>query len=184
MKTTALKLKKENSEKNLLARFDFAVKFAREDDSNEDFLLGELRRVILKKFTPKVQSIFGKKVSIEVGDLEIGSVFGEVLIFGAGIGIYEIIALYPDFINGLQLLKGQLGEILNAAIIENGQQPTRTQVGIAYIAPLPTQTNLPVPPPFYSKFFFWYLLVANIFLTGIITWLVYRALVTVYFGTP
>ncbi len=183
----------ESQDDKTLARYDFVVTFGKryqeEFQKNYDERLGkiidEIHESLSTDFTKFVRELLGDEVSVRIDKLEGGSIVGTItLVLVSALSVYTYISQYHDFIESLELIRNQLYSKITR-VLGRGNNLWDTTISIV-ITKIPYQTQsqaafLQEPAPMYSKAFFWYLFISNILLIITLGFLLYKAVVSVYF---
>lgn len=184
-----------SQESNVLARFDFVVtfgeRFQREfGDEYEQILRQNVRALgndLSTNFDQYVRDTLGNEVTVRIDKLETGSIVGTItLILVASMSVYTYVSQYHDFVESLNLIRTQLQSRIGY-VVGRGNPLFDTSIRVV-LTRVPSSIHhqedlwLQEPAPIYSKAFFWYLFISNILLVITLGFLLYKAVVSIYFA--
>jgi hypothetical protein len=184
----------ESQDDKILARYDFVVTFGKryQEEFRQNYderlekVINEMHESLSTDFTRFVRELLGDEVSVRIDKLESGSIVGTItLVLVSALSVYTYISQYHDFVESLELIRDQLYSKVTR-VLGRGNNLWDTTISIV-ITKIPYQTqSQPAfqqePPPVYSKAFFWYLFISNILLIMTLGFLLYKAVVFVYFA--
>jgi hypothetical protein len=177
----------------ILARYDFVVSFSKEFQAEFRQMYDEvlesdielLRLALTAEFRVFVRETLGEDVFVEITKLETGSLVGVItLLLAPAMTLYVFLSQYHDFIESLNLIKAQLRSLINKVLSrQNHLWGADVVVVLSRTYHSPQRSGAwprAESSPIYSEAFFWYLLLMNITLMGILGLLCWRAIQTVY----
>jgi len=180
---------------NVLARYDFVVtfgeQFQREFGNEYEQILRRNVKVLgddlSTSFDQYVRETLGNEVAVRIDKLETGSIVGTItLVLVASMSLYTYVSQYHDFFESLKLIRTQLQSRITT-VLGRGSPLFDTSIRVI-LTKVPSSIQHQVnyrreePAPVYSKAFFWYLFISNILLLVALGFLLYKAVVTVYFA--
>ena len=141
-------------------------------DGGEQKVMNEIERGLAKDFANEVEYLFSGMVQVRVGPVEHGSILGSVfLVLVKGINVADFFSKYKDFYESLVLLRTQLRALLNRILNRSVPLLVSRTINITFV-PGPATRAFPViqrvststgVTSWYSRTFFIYLIVINIF---------------------
>lgn len=195
----------ESMTRQIVARYDFYVSFISRlpNSDNRDIdnrqLLQEIQQLAVEAINNNLTESISQELVSRFGNVlqpriivQRGSVIGSViLVLAAGVSFFDFASKYKDFHESLLLIRQQIRTTINrttSRIVESSPYFYTVETDM-FIYPVSSEKIRHSLYPtigrgFQSMGFFWYLLLMNIFLLGIICLLVYSAVARMYFITP
>lgn len=141
-----------------------------------------VRKVLEKEIQQEIYDITGYKVKVKINTVYYSSIHVIFTVFAVLYGIFDRISRYKNFIESCQLIKNQINRILqNRLDHEFGKGNLKSQVNIEF--PVPNLSSSPIYIPLRDGFFY-FLFFGFIFLSSVLSILVYHSFNQTYFNAP